>query len=425
LWQWEGSPPVWSSIPSVVAHFDRVRKNKNHQVRVLYDDTNATFDADWYLTDRYLTDTKPDVDLGGTLRDGIPFGIGYNGWSDYPWRLELGCISCPTCEGGSPSGGPFIYWPNRDIVSTVPVWAGGSIVSVNQSTATTAGEDGEPPSDDEISRHHYWGDKGNGKPTETRRCPPDIIVWNHAFGVQTGVIYSISAGYDGSSSSLAVHRADGFTGLYEFALNTSQRFRDVDLTGINVIRLTQIMLHDVSLIPVILDPVNPYAEVTDIDDESYDAINDWLAEGGKTLIIDGSSGFVVNMPAFVAKFCSITVTAAVDAARYFFQYGIGNYLTFRIKARDHALTNFPEQVSPPLRNDNRFSMIWEVSGGDILYDFEYGILVNTVDGTAPAMAVETLASGSCVIVAPSSYVEQDQFGVPTSNWSFGTLPNVC
>ena len=435
LLQWEGDAP-WAvsgfdGLPEVKAQLDRIRDKKNHQVRVFFDDTNAEWIKNWYISGDHKTIPLPTWAGAGTIRDGIAWGISSPGgvhWGNFPWRMELGCIDCRSCSCSPVDG--LIYWPNREQVSTIPIWSGeypdGRYVSdVTQTTSMTNGAAGRSPTADEISRHHYWGLKTYGKPTETRRCPPEIIVWDHAWGYPTGQNYppkpwggtATEVMYGESSTDLDVHRAVGFANIHAYTSNAAQRFEDVDLTGVPTIRLTTTMFHNPDLLSGGIGSalVHDTATVSDITTAGYQAINDWLDEGGKTLIIDGSSGFGADIGNFIAKFCSITIsglTGPESAAVFFssdgwFDEDYNPASTFKFVARDHELAPYPYTSATPIfsgATDFTYSL-WKTTSGEVLWDVDWWIRSGDQSGSFPVAAVETLSSDSRVIVSPFQIID--------------------
>jgi len=441
LLQWEGDAP-WSvttgfdALPEVKAQLERIRPQKHHQVRVFFDDTNADWMENWYLSGDHLTIPLPTYHRGGALRDGIPYGIGSPGaahWGNYPWRLELGCIDCRSCSCAPEDG--LIWWPKREQVTTTPIWSGvfpnNYVSDVTQTTSTADGDYGRAPTADEISRHHWWGNKAYGQPAESRRCPPEIIVWNHAFGTNTELAYPPEP-LDGQqmygelSTDLDVHRANGFADVYELSSLQSQRFEDVDLSGVNAIRLTNTMFHDMSLTVSGGPPINPPADITDVTTDGYQAITDWLDEGGKTLILDGGSGFGANFPAFVAKFCSIGLSPLTGPEMHLFvHYQLGTYpfpqnQTAKYVARDHSLANYPSESNLPIFSGyDVFYNLWKTSGGEVLYDFVWATPALSESGSFEAIAAETLPSGSRVVVVPQQLVKvRGADAIAKGNWTF-------
>lgn len=454
LLQWEGDAP-WDAVagfdnlPEVKAQLERIRDKKNHQVRVFFDDTNADWMANWYISGDHKTTPLPTWAGAGTIRDGIAWGIstpGNSHWGNFPWRMELGCIDCRSCSC-SPTDG-LIYWPNREQVSTIPIWSGdypdGRYVSdVTQTTSTTNGAAGRSPTANEISRHHYWGLKTYGKPTETRRCPPEIIVWDHAWGYPTGQNYppkpwggtATEVMYGESSADLDVHRAVGFADIHAYTSNAAQRFEDVDLTGVPAIRLTTTMFWNPAWLTAGIGSPLAYrtATVNDITTAGYQAIDDWLDEGGKTLIIDGSSGFGADIGNFIAKFCSITIapltyqetSGVVRSSWWYLDEDYNPAATFKFVARDHDLAPYPYTSSTPTfpgASDFTYTL-WKTTSGEVLWDVDWWIR-NGPTGTFPVAAAETLSSGSRVIVSPFQIITYHDGDAEIPELNFTVYGNV-
>ena len=443
LLQWEGDAPWdtytgFDNLPAVKAELERIRDKKHHQVRVFFDDTNAEWMENWYISGDHKTIPLPTWTGGGAIRDGIAYGINSPGgvhWGNFPWRMELGCIDCRSCSC-SPADG-LIYWPKREQVTTVPIWSGvypdNYVSDVTQTTSTADSDFGRSPTANEISRHHFWGDE-SGTPTETRRCPPEIIVWDHAWASQTAVYYPprpwggthTDVMYGESSTDLDVHRAVGFADIHPLVSNAAQRFEDVDLTGVPAIRLTTTMYHNPESYTT--------ATISDVTTAGYQAIDDWLDEGGKTLIIDGSSGFGSDIGNFIAKFCSITISSLTYQETSGVFYSSANWFdddynprsTCKFVARDHDLTPYPHTSSIPLFSGalDFTHTLWKTTSGDVLYDAEWWIRYGDQSGSFPVAAVETLSSGSRVIVSPFQIISYHDNNAEVPEMNFTVYGNV-
>lgn len=443
LAQWIG-PGNWNTadgvdVAEVYRHVRRNRYKKAHQWRIVFDDTNAEWIRDWYLEEGNLG--APDTankSFGGSLRDGTLYGGGT--LEELPYRLELGCVSCRSCPcsaSSQPSYGSLIYWPIREVVTTTPVFSEGELVDVNQTFATNSSDFGRSMTANEISRHHYWGNKFYGKPAESRKCPPEMIVWTHSHGGNTAQRVSTADVNGILDTDSSVHICDGWTGLHGVTTEYSQRFRDVNIDDVDIIRLTQ---------PMYLSGDAPYDtyvahEADDLGDEDYDAITDWLDRPGKLLIIDGSAAYQDNMPAFAAKFSSLTVTrsTAADTAYTYYHHDTGSAENFEIRSHDHSLTDYPDTITVPpfpveFIGQSTHWLFWQVTGGETLYSFHWddhiSDPVNPVNVSIPGAAVETLESGSRVIVAPTSIIHHQRAATPNlvTNWTLygnaGTIPNI-